>query len=104
MPHILKLEENIIGNDNIVGDIHGELATFEKLLSTLNPNDRLFIVGDLIDRGNNSLGVIEKILSCNESQTKACFSPQIYSVHLRMLGVILSTIYILLQWRKQNFN
>ncbi len=50
----------------LVGDIHGCLATFECLLEQININielDSLYLLGDYIDRGPNSKGVIDKILS-----------------------------------------
>jgi serine/threonine protein phosphatase 1 len=44
-------------------DIHGSFQTFSKLLKKLDlqPSDRLFILGDMIDRAPYSLYVIEKI-------------------------------------------
>jgi len=42
----------------IVGDVHGCFNTLEKLLSKL-PDDEIFLVGDLIDRGPRSKEVIE---------------------------------------------
>ena len=80
MPHIIELEENKQGDDIIIGDIHGEITTFETVIKTLNSNDRLFIAGDLIDKGVDSLGVLEKILSVNETRAKSGLVPQIYSV------------------------
>ncbi|MEL6562208.1 MAG: metallophosphoesterase family protein, partial [Bacteroidota bacterium] len=50
----------------LVGDIHGCLATFEYLLEQININiesDSLYLLGDYIDRGPNSKGVIDKIAS-----------------------------------------
>ena len=45
------------GRDLIVGDLHGELDTLEEALKSLEfrpTRDRLFTVGDLIDRGPRS--------------------------------------------------
>lgn len=47
----------------IVGDIHGCIDEFEELVQTLKYNkksDRLILLGDLIDRGPNSLAVVQK--------------------------------------------
>lgn len=46
----------------VVGDIHGCLAEFDELLHTLDhtPNDRLILVGDLVDRGPDSVGVVRR--------------------------------------------
>ncbi|MDK2600500.1 metallophosphoesterase family protein [Bacillus stercoris] len=50
-----------------ISDIHGELKKFEKILSHWNPNEmNLVIIGDLIDRGENSLEVIQKVISLKE--------------------------------------
>jgi len=46
-----------------ISDIHGCPDTFRALLNTigLQPEDELFLLGDYIDRGPDSLGVIEHI-------------------------------------------
>lgn len=46
-----------------VSDIHGCLRTFNDLLTKINltPEDTLFILGDYIDRGPDSKGVIDRI-------------------------------------------
>lgn len=53
---------NAKGRDFVVGDIHGHFLTLEKLLWQVNFNplkDRVFSVGDLIDRGPESERAIE---------------------------------------------
>lgn len=53
---------NTVGRDFVVGDIHGEFGLVAKGLVRVgfNPRqDRLFCVGDLIDRGPFSLSVLE---------------------------------------------
>ncbi|GLY60767.1 metallophosphoesterase [Pectobacterium carotovorum] len=50
-------EENILGQDYFIGDVHGEYDLIEKLALVLNfdkTKDRFFSVGDLIDRGKDS--------------------------------------------------
>lgn len=49
MPHILELKENTKGRDLFVGDIHGNADLLQTIVDDLKPDDRLFIVGDLID-------------------------------------------------------
>lgn len=54
---IKTFEPNIKGNDYVVGDIHGCFDLLKEKLSEISFNsdaDRLFAVGDLVDRGNNS--------------------------------------------------
>ena len=58
MPDIQFLPGNTTGHDYIIGDIHGCSELLSQALNLLGPNDRLFIVGDLIDRGPDSLGVL----------------------------------------------
>jgi len=61
-PIIQRFDENPAGRDFVVGDIHG---CFKQLTATLkqhkfNPNcDRLFSVGDIIDRGPESHEAIQ---------------------------------------------
>lgn len=52
---------NTKGRDFVVGDLHGSLLILEHMLKELNFNeqtDRLFSVGDLVDRGPDSLGCL----------------------------------------------
>ena len=46
-----------------VGDIHGHLATFRALLHRLDlkPEDRVICLGDMIDRGPQSAGVVDLV-------------------------------------------
>jgi len=55
---IRKLPNNAVGKDYVIGDLHGCFDLLEQLLAHVNFNtrcDRLFSVGDLIDRGPHSL-------------------------------------------------
>jgi hypothetical protein len=52
---------NTKGRDFVVGDLHGSLSILEHMLKELNFNeltDRLFSVGDIVDRGPDSLGCL----------------------------------------------
>jgi serine/threonine protein phosphatase 1 len=55
----------------IVGDIHGCLAELEALLAglPLQPGDGLVFLGDYVDRGPDSRGVIERLLALAASST-----------------------------------
>lgn len=51
---IQKFEKNLKGKDYVVGDIHGMFSQLENALKQINFNpetDRLFSVGDFLDRG-----------------------------------------------------
>lgn len=55
--HLLRLSRNLIGQDYVVGDIHGHFDELERLLddARFDPaRDRLISVGDCIDRGPHS--------------------------------------------------
>ena len=62
-PAVLDLTRNERGRDLIVSDVHGQRATFERLLEMVNyspqTGDRLLMLGDLIDRGPDSAGMLE---------------------------------------------
>ena len=54
--------KNLLGRDFVVGDIHGMFSVMESLLEKINfdpEKDRVFSVGDLIDRGPESYRVLE---------------------------------------------
>ena len=49
------------GHDFVVGDVHGEFPTLETLLSRVGfapQHDRLFALGDLVDRGPRSVDAL----------------------------------------------
>jgi serine/threonine protein phosphatase 1 len=61
MPILKTFEPNNDGRDFVIGDLHGSLACFENLLENLafdSTKDRMFSVGDLVDRGPDSLGCL----------------------------------------------
>lgn len=52
---------NVSGRIVTVGDIHGA-AAFSSVLESLGENDRLVLVGDLMDRGKETFDVLNKIV------------------------------------------
>lgn len=59
---IQQLPENTRGKDYVIGDLHGCYSLLERLLTAVNfdtSQDRLFSVGDIIDRGPDSLRCLE---------------------------------------------
>lgn len=63
IPHI-HYEKNKVGADYIIGDLHGCLDQFVKVLEAIGFDsrvDRMFAVGDLIDRGPDSLACLRFI-------------------------------------------
>ena len=54
----------------VVGDIHGKLRLFNRLLDEMEyrpETDRLVLIGDLIDRGEDSRGVVERAIALKEA-------------------------------------
>ncbi|WP_444902925.1 metallophosphoesterase [Microbulbifer sp. CnH-101-E] len=59
-----KLDRNITGRDFVVGDVHGNLYQLQVQLEKLrfDPGiDRLFFLGDIVDRGPDSAKLIEMV-------------------------------------------
>ena len=50
----------------VTSDIHGHIQHFEELLQYWNHEDYLVIIGDLIDRGPESVNVIRKVMQLVE--------------------------------------
>lgn len=62
--YLKTLEENVAGRDFAVGDIHGDYDLLMSELDKVNfdrSKDRLFSVGDLVDRGPKNLEVLQLI-------------------------------------------
>ena len=55
-----------------IGDIHGEREMLEELLDRLplEPDDRLVFIGDYIDRGPDSKGVVDRLVEV--ARVRAC--------------------------------
>lgn len=62
MKHVVRFTRNEKGRDFVVGDIHGcftRLETFANAIGFDAKADRLFSVGDLVDRGPESYRALE---------------------------------------------
>ncbi len=59
-----------------IGDIHGCREPFERLLAALSlqTEDTLVILGDVVDRGPDSRGVIERLLQLQDECQLICIS------------------------------
>lgn len=62
---------NTKGDDFIIGDTHGHCPSLKKVVEQLKENDRLFIVGDLFDRGPDSVGIYDLIMQLNAGRDAA---------------------------------
>jgi hypothetical protein len=62
MKNALKtFEPNMFGRDFVIGDLHGAYPAFQNLLREIHfdpTKDRMFSVGDLVDRGPDSVGCL----------------------------------------------
>lgn len=64
MNTVVRYKQNEIGKDYVVGDIHGCLDVFHKNLQDIEfdtRTDRIFSVGDLVDRGEKSFECLKLI-------------------------------------------
>lgn len=78
-----------------IGDIHGRLDLFESLLTTIAADDAergeaetlLILLGDLVDRGPDSAGVVERAIALRDSgRPLRCLMGNHEEVFLRALG------------------
>lgn len=61
-PVVAKILANSKGHDFVIGDLHGALSSLEELMKEVKFNtskDRILCVGDLTDRGPNSIECLE---------------------------------------------
>lgn len=59
--YLRRFERNELGRDFVVGDIHGSFARLSAMLASVDfdtSRDRLFSVGDMVDRGEDSFASI----------------------------------------------
>ncbi len=80
MPDILTLPENTLGKDFVIGDVHGAHIAFDKVVRALGPHDRLLIVGDLVDRGDESEAILLQIIDDKQTRAEAGLPQRIYSI------------------------
>lgn len=67
---------NSVRNTYVIGDVHGRLTQLKALIESLEydpQRDRLVFLGDLIDRGEDSPGVVSYVIELQqESQNLIC--------------------------------
>nr|WP_081475656.1 metallophosphoesterase [Microbulbifer agarilyticus] len=64
MSMFLNVDRNLVGRDFVVGDVHGHLQQLHAQLQEVafdTSLDRLFCLGDLVDRGPDSEALLEMI-------------------------------------------
>ncbi len=80
LPAVQKVsDENSIGGDDyfvIVGDLHGDLGSLTRILTETWSNDKIkgyAFLGDYVDRGNNSIGVLSLLLTLKKQFPEKIF-------------------------------
>ena len=58
----------------VIGDIHGRLGLLNKLLGSLpmSADDKVVFIGDYVDRGPDSKGVVERVMTLKEDLGERC--------------------------------
>ena len=71
-----------------IGDIHGERDLLEELLASLplRDEDRLLFVGDYVDRGPDSRGVVDTLLRVQKERPCVFLLGNHESMFLSFLG------------------
>jgi serine/threonine protein phosphatase 1 len=77
-----------------IGDIHGRLDLLDRLLAMIDADDagrgpsrtELIFLGDLLDRGPDSLGVVERVMALGERRAVRCLLGNHEEVFLRALS------------------
>jgi len=106
---IQKLPSNTRGTDYVIGDLHGCFSLLERLLDEVRfdkSRDRLFSVGDLIDRGPESLRCLQllaepwfyAVQGNHENMMLNFFLPYLTSGKLEQLGMSMVPVFGL--WRR----
>lgn len=45
-----------------VSDLHGDLIMYNHIVNQLKEDDTLYIVGDIIDRGNSGIAILQDVM------------------------------------------
>ena len=69
MPDSVKITDNNYRRRFVIADIHGCLKTLNRLLNKvlrIQKTDQLFLLGDYVDRGPDTKGVLDRIINLME--------------------------------------
>src|SRR4051794_6663896 len=77
-----------------IGDIHGRLDLLDRLLAMIDADDcgrgpartELIFLGDLLDRGPDSVGVVERLMALREERPVRCLLGNHEEVFLRAVS------------------
>ncbi len=59
---IVTAKEALMNRTYVCADVHAHLDCFEEALKCLDETDRLFVIGDAVDKGPNRMEVLQKIM------------------------------------------
>lgn len=93
-PEELKNDENVkIGKHYAISDVHGMYGSYMKAIEKLTKQDHLYIVGDVIDRGEEGIKILLDIM---ERQNNPNNGPQITFLIGNHEVMFLQTVNIML--------
>lgn len=70
----LQIQSGRKGKHYMVSDIHGMYGSYLDVIKKLNPRDHLYILGDVLDRGNGGIKILQDI---RKRQANARNNPEI---------------------------
>lgn len=62
--------QNIKGKNYTISDIHGMYGSYMEVISKIKPQDNLYILGDVIDRGDNGIKILQDIIKRKKEPEK----------------------------------
>ena len=56
------------GKTYVIGDIHGMYGSYMEVMKKMTPQDHLIILGDVIDRGNGGIRILQDIMKRKQNE------------------------------------
>ena len=69
----MKKTERAFGKNYAISDIHGMYGSYMEVMKKLKKEDCLYIIGDVIDRGEHGIDIIDDIIK-NIQTKKSIYS------------------------------
>ncbi len=105
----LQIPKNAHGRQLVIPDIHGCLLSLKALLDKVkfSKHDQLFLLGDYIDKGTNSVGVLDLLIELRENDyqifaLQGNHEEMLLEKHHRMLKKNYTTAELLLPHLRKN--